>query len=73
VICPPNSVKREVPIRSGPLDHRGAWAIDLEKVSENRESGVGRVMVGSHSNTRNAKSQFDHNHRINFEWKDKIS
>jgi hypothetical protein len=23
-------VKREVQIRSGPLDHRGSWAIDLE-------------------------------------------
>jgi hypothetical protein len=54
-------MKCKVPIRSRPLDHRGLWAIDLEQVLENRESGVGRVMVGSRSNTRNAKSRFDHN------------
>jgi hypothetical protein len=34
-------VKREVPIRSGPLDHRGLWVVDLEQVSE------GKSRVGS--------------------------
>jgi hypothetical protein len=55
-------VKREVLIRSRPLDHRGMWVVDLEQVSENRESRVGRVMVGSRLNTRNEKLGFDHSH-----------
>jgi hypothetical protein len=40
-------MKREVPIRSGPLDHRGLWAIDLEyfRYRELEESGLAHVQT----------------------------
>jgi hypothetical protein len=42
-----NFVKCEVPIRSGPLDHRGLWAIDLEyfRYRELEESGLAHVQT----------------------------
>jgi hypothetical protein len=52
-------MKRDVPTRSGLLDHRGLWVIDIEY----RVSGIERVGVGSRSNTRHAKSRFDHSRR----------
>jgi hypothetical protein len=42
-----NFMKCEVPIRSGPLDHRGLWAIDLEYFGyqELEESGLAHVQT----------------------------
>jgi hypothetical protein len=40
-------VKHEVPIRSGPLDHRGLWVVDLEYFGyrELEESGLAHVQM----------------------------
>jgi hypothetical protein len=40
-------MKREVLIRSGPLDHRGLWVVDLEYLGyrELEESGLAHVQT----------------------------
>jgi hypothetical protein len=53
-------MKCEVPIRSGPLDHRGSWVVDLEYFGyrELEESGLAHVQTPEH-----ARSRFDHSRR----------